>query len=260
MVRLYKILREGKAIFLAYDHGLEHGPSADFNLENCKPERIIEIAEKGGYSGVVLQPGIAEKYYGTIKKVPLIIKLNGRTSIAKTEPLSLQHCSVKRALKLGADAVGYTIYVGSHHEGQMFKEFGNIVEEAHNSGIPVIGWMYPRGSSVVNEFSTDVIAHAARAGLELGADIVKVKYNRDVLGFKWVVANAGKARVVVAGGEPMPDREFLQMTSEAMSAGAAGIAVGRNVWSHSNPLRITRAIKKIIFEGQDVDRALKQLG
>ena len=80
MINLSKITKKGKALFLAYDQGLEHGPT-DFNDKNVDPKYIINIAKKGKYNGVVFQKGIAEKYQSEIKKskVPLIVKLNGRT-------------------------------------------------------------------------------------------------------------------------------------------------------------------------------------
>jgi fructose-bisphosphate aldolase, class I len=46
--------------------------------------------------------------------VPLILKLNGKTDIpAATDPLSPVNASVEDAVRLGADAVGYTLYVGT---------------------------------------------------------------------------------------------------------------------------------------------------
>ncbi|MCX6750147.1 MAG: fructose-bisphosphate aldolase, partial [Candidatus Pacearchaeota archaeon] len=81
MINLNKLTTKGKALFLAYDQGLEHGPT-DFNDKNVDPKYIIDIAKKGKYNGIVFQKGIAEKYNKEIKqsKVPLIVKLNGKTS------------------------------------------------------------------------------------------------------------------------------------------------------------------------------------
>jgi len=104
-------LRKDRGIILAYDQGLEHGPSKDFNATNVDPTKIIEMAEKGGFTGLVFQKGVAENYYRG--KVPLILKLNGKTSLPGGEPFARQICSVKQAIDLGAKAVGYTIYPGS---------------------------------------------------------------------------------------------------------------------------------------------------
>ena len=127
-INLNKVFEKGKAMYLAYDQGLEHGPSVDFNDKNIDPLYIIEIAKNAGYNGLIVGKGIAEKYNKEIKKskVPLIVKLNGKTKLFKGEPISLQLCSVKEAIKLGAKAVGYTIYVGSAYESKMLKEFERI--------------------------------------------------------------------------------------------------------------------------------------
>ena len=253
------IFVNNKLLVLAYDQGLEHGP-VDFNLDNCDPKNIFEIALQGGFTGIVVQPGIAEKYYPEYKnKLNLIVKLNGKTKLKSGEPLSLSNCSVKRAVKLGAVAVGYTIYVGSEHEHKMFKEFGEIVEEARNWKIPVIAWMYPRGKNIPDPLNTEVLAYAARVGLELGADIVKVRYNGDFAGFKWLVKNAGRTKVAVAGGPKKPDFVFLKSVEEVMSAGAVGMILGRNIWQHEKPLKISEAVKKIVFEGQTAEEAIKVL-
>jgi class I fructose-bisphosphate aldolase len=258
--QINKLLTDGRTLILAYDQGLEHGPSADFNIQNVDPGFILDIAEKGKYNAIALHHGVAEKYYPTMRsKIPLIVKLNGKTNITKIEPIAGRVCSIKRAVSIGAEAVGYTIYVGSTHEKEIFEEFGHIVEEAHDYSIPVIAWIYPRGQFVKDEFATETLAHSARVGLELGADFIKIKYNNDPEAFKWVVKSAGRARVVVAGGDKMGDREFLQKTSEILQAGSIGLAVGRNVWQHANPTGMTEALKKIIFENKSVDEALQQL-
>ena len=144
-INLNKITKKGKALFLAYDQGLEHGPS-DFNDKNVNPNYIIEIAKKAKCTGIIFQKGIAEKYNKEIKKskVPLILKLNGKTNLVKGEPVSRQLCSVDEAVKLGAVAVGYTIYIGSIHEAEMMQEFENIERASHAKGLPVILWAYPR--------------------------------------------------------------------------------------------------------------------
>src|SRR3989344_3504794 len=140
-INLSKILKGGKALFLSYDHGLEHGPS-DFNDKNVDPLYILDIAKKGKYQGIVLQKGLAEKYRDEIKKskVPLILKLNGKTKITQDEPYSSMLCTVDEAINLGASAVGYTIYIGSDYEDEMMQEFENIQRQAHEKNIPVIVW------------------------------------------------------------------------------------------------------------------------
>lgn len=255
--KMYRLLSGGRSLILAYDQGLEHGPT-DFNLDNVNPNYFLDIAEKGGFNAVVLHHGIAEKYYQNYRdRLRLILKLNGKTNIAKVEPYSAQICSVDRAVKLGAEAVGYTVYVGSPREDEIFNEFGKVVEKAHDYGIPVVAWMYPRGPFVPNDTTTEILAYAARVGLELGADILKMKYNHDKEGFKWVVKAAGKCKVIVAGGHKEAEDELLQQARDIIDAGAAGMAIGRNIWQNKEPLKITKALKKIIIENKSVKEAMK---
>ena len=239
---------------------MEHRPS-EFNLTNVDPQYIVDLAIKGKFSALACQSGLAYHYVDHHnKRVPLIVKLNGKTNIPQTEPVSLQNCSVKRAVDLRADAVGYTIYLGSEYERKMFEQFGKIVEEAHDYMIPVMAWVYPRGKWVKDPLSTETAAYAARVALELGADAVKMKYNSDKEGFKWVVKCAGKTKVMVAGGPRIENGEkFLGEVRDFMEAGASGMAVGRNVWKSDKPLKVTKALKSILFDNAKVKDALKWL-
>lgn len=247
---LNKIMDNGKALFLAYDQGLEHGPSTDFNDKNIDPLYIINIAQNGKFNAVVFQKGIAEKYNEEIKKsrIPLILKLNGKTNLYKGEPLAEPICSVNEAIKLGASAVGFTIYIGSLHEAHMMRHFAKIEKEAHESGLPAILWAYPRGKSIKKDDTKEMMAYAARVGLETGADIVKLKWNGNFNDLKWVVKSAGKCKVMIAGGIKKNEKTLLKQVKEIIDAGAAGLAIGRNVWQAEKPIELTNKIKEIIFK------------
>jgi len=252
MSSLSKITKNGRALLLAYDHGMEHG-TADFNQQSVDPRKILELAERGFFTGVVFQKGVAEKYYRPgINRVPLIIKLNGKTSLtADPEPYSPLLCSVDEAVSLGAVALGYTIYIGSKYESQMMKEFSQVEEEADRRGLPLIGWMYPRGQAVKGrEFSGEVLSYAARVALELGAEMVKIPYTGERESFSWVVKAAGKVKVVVQGGPKTAEGDFLKMVEDVLAAGACGVVVGRNVWQAENPLLMAEKVAKIIWPGE----------
>jgi len=245
MAIIDKITTNGKALYLAYDQGLEHGPT-DFNDKNVNPEYILEIAKEGKYNAVILQKGIAEKYRSKIK-VPLILKLNGKTSLVEGDPISTQLATVEEAVLLKAAAVGYTIYIGSKHENEMFQEFENIQRNAHRKGLPVIAWIYPRSKSI-KTYNKKLMAYAARTGLEIGADIIKIKYDGNPKDLEWAVKSAGKTKVVVAGGTKKSEEQLLKQAKDIMNSGAIGLAIGRNVWQSKNPLSITNKLKKIIFK------------
>jgi len=254
-----KVLRNKKAMILSYDYGIEHGPLS-MNLKNIDPQYVLDIALEGEYTGIILTPGVAQKYYNSVyTDVPLIIKLNSKTSIPQTFPLSRQTCTVERAIKLGASAVGYTIYDGSPNEPEIFREFGRIVEQAHDYGIPVIAYMYPRGPQVQNELSTEILAYSARVGLELGADFVKLKYNNELEAFKWIVKCAGRSQVLLTSDLKMETDYFLRQTFDIMKSGAAGVVVGPHIWKNEKPYSLSKALKSVIFDSRTPEEAMQYL-
>src|ERR1019366_6767644 len=99
--RLHRILyqhglRNGTALFLPYDQGLEHGPRDFFaNPAASDPAYISMLAVDGGFNGIALQVGLAEKFYWEYAgEVPLILKLNGKTDIpADDRALSPLHAT-----------------------------------------------------------------------------------------------------------------------------------------------------------------------
>ena len=223
----------GRFVFLAYDQGLEHGPE-DFrpNPPSASPRFILELARDYAYSAVVFQQGVAIATREVCPEVPRLIKLNGKANLSKGEPDSHLLCPVEFAVRaLGARAVGYTLYPGSEHDGRMFAEFAQVVRDARTWEVPVVAWVYPRGKAIPNDTAPDVIAYATRIAFELGADIAKVKWSGDRESFRWACEVAQSTRVVLSGGVKTEEsKAFLDVVTQVLEAGGAGVAVGRNVW------------------------------
>ena len=144
--RLHRILyrhglANGTALFLPYDQGLEHGPRDFFaNPAAGDPRYITRLAVEGGFNGIAIQIGLAEKFYWDFAgEVPLVLKLNGKTEIPPDdEALSPLHASVEDAVRLGADAVGYTMYVGTPAQERDFAQYRSVRRDAHRLGMPLI--------------------------------------------------------------------------------------------------------------------------
>ncbi len=251
------ITENGKSLILAYDHGLEHGPK-DFkpNPESANPENVFETARHDAVTAIAVQKGIAETYYPEYEdQVNLLVKLNGTSNLWQPDDYySPLNCSVKYAVEqLNADAVGFTMYAGSDYEDRMFEEFRRVQEEARAYGVPVVMWAYPRGRGVKNDTKTGTISYAARLGLELGADMVKVKHPGSVPAMETVVGQTGKMKLVMSGGSKRSDREFLESVQETIEAGGDGLAVGRNVFQRDNPAGILDKLQEVIFEEQKAE-------
>ena len=252
------ITRDGKVLILAYDHGLEHGPT-DFDPvpETTDPEVVFDIATHDAVSAIATQKGIAESYYPSYEDdVSLLAKLNGTSDLWMGEPDSPQNWSVDYAYEVGADAIGYTVYSGSNHEVEMYEEFREVQEAARTLDLPVVMWSYPRGQGLKNDTKPGTIAYASRIALELGADVAKVKYPGDPDAMDEVVKAAGKTEVVMSGGSKTSDEQFLKSVKAVMDAGGAGLAVGRNVWQRENPEELLDALEGVIYEGKSVDAVL----
>jgi class I fructose-bisphosphate aldolase len=256
------ITRDDKAIILAYDHGLEHGP-VDFEATpaSVDPAHVFDVATHDAVTAIAVQKGVAEAYYPSYADdVPLLLKLNGTSNLWGGEPDTAVNCSVDYAAELGADAVGFTLYGGSNHEVEMAEEFREAQEAARAEGMGVVMWSYPRGQALKNDTSPKTIAYATRLGLELGADVAKVKYPGSAEAMEWAVRAAGDVKVVMSGGSKAGDYEFLSTVASAMDAGASGLAVGRNVFQREDPVGILDALEAVIFDGRTAEEAIDRAG
>jgi class I fructose-bisphosphate aldolase len=253
------ITRDGKALILAYDHGLEHGP-VDFEPvpSTTDPEEIFDIATHDAVTALAVQKGVAEAHYPSYEDdVTLLAKLNGTSNLWMGEPDSAVNWSVEYAAELGADAIGFTLYGGSNNEVEMAEEFRDAQEAAREHDMGVVMWSYPRGQGLKNDTSADTIAYAARQALELGADIAKVKYPGSTEAMEWAVQSAADTKVVMSGGSKTDDLAFLETVESAIDAGAKGLAVGRNVFQRDDPEQLLDALERVIFEEERAEAALK---
>lgn len=246
-----KLLKNNHCLFLAYDQGFEHGPT-DFDDKSVDPNYILSIAnDSGAYTGIIFHEGLAQSYYDKTKEtVPLIVKVNGKTSLhPDEEPYSPQLCSVDEAIRLGATAVGYTIFIGSSYEGKMMEEFSRIEDEAHTKNLAVILWVYPRGKNVVGrEKDKDIVAYGARIALEMGADFVKIPYTGSIESLQWIVKSAGTTHVIVQGGAKVDEQTILDEAIVCKKAGATGMAIGRNIWQSQDPIGISKKLAAVMYE------------
>lgn len=233
------------------------------------PKYIIRLALEGGFNGIAIHIGLAEKFFWDFAgELPLILKLNGKTDIpSDLHALSPLHAGVKDAVRLGADAVGYTLYVGSPAQQQDFDQLREIRTDAKKYGMPLIVWSYPRGEAVDAKGGNNsfyAVDYAARVASELGADVVKVnfphpelrsnvkkEYDRDFTdqqAINAVVQSANKTLLLVSGGEKADEPEMLKKARESMEAGATGLIFGRNIWQrdHDSSLRFVTSLRAIL--------------
>ena len=175
----------GKLVILPVDQGFEHGPARSFapNPPAYDPRYHFELAIEAGCNAYAAPLGFLEagarEFAGDL---PLILKLNDADSLLDEQnPNQALTGSVQDALRLGASAVGFTIYPGSAHQNEMFGQIRELAEEAKQAGLVMVIWSYPRGSglSKAGETAIDVCGYAAQIAAQLGAHIIKVKLPTD---------------------------------------------------------------------------------
>ena len=263
--RLHRLMYQygpgnGKLMILPIDQGLEHGPVDFFDNPACAdPTFQFELALNGNYSAIALHYGLAEKYFEKYAgKVPLVLKLNGKTCVPPDdEAFSPLTATVEDAVRLGADAIGYTLFVGTPQQDRDIRQFMEVRREADRFGLPVIVWAYPRGSYINKKGGKNslyAIDYAARVACELGADVVKVNYPEtneavrsvspapynelalnELDAAKKVVASAGKALVIFSGGNKVSEQQLLDNVKVSMESGGVGLIFGRNMWQRPMP-------------------------
>ena len=279
-VRLHRLMYEhgpgnGRLLILPIDQGMEHGPVDFFPHPGCEdPDFQWRLAEKGGYSGIALHLGLAQKYAQKYAgKVPIVLKINGKTRIPPaTHPMSPMTASVEDAVRIGADAIGYTLYVGSPNQVADLNQFRKVKADADRYGMPIILWAYPRGEAIDKKGGRDslyAVDYAARIANELGVDVVKLNvpiddakhrgeqpppYDKLELSYeervKKVVKSAGKTLVLFSGGSMMDDDDLLYRAKACLEGGANGLIFGRNLWQRQweDALEITEKLKKLMGE------------
>ena len=268
----------GRLMLFAGDQKIEH-LNDDFSgegiaLEDNNPEHLFQIASNSNIGVFAAQMGLIARYGMDYPEVPYLLKLNSKTNLIKTkqaDPRSLQLINMSEVVefiessKLNILGVGYTLYLGSEHEGEMLTQAAQLVFQAHQAGLVTVLWIYPRGRAVADEKDPHLIAGAAGVGAALGSDFAKVNYpakagHNSAEIFKEAVLAAGCTKVVCAGGKSTEARLFLQRLHDQIHiSGAAGNATGRNI--HQRPLdeavRLCNAIYAITVDNASVDWAYR---
>lgn len=250
-IHLSRLTEKGKMLCIPMDHGITAGPMKGLDTIY----KTIEKIERGGATAFLVQKGII-KHMDMIPKIGFIVHVSASTSICPDPNWKVKVGTALSAVRLGADGLSVHINIGSKMEPHMLRKLGLLVDECDSLGLPIIAMMYPRGEGVKDPNDPKILAHVARVGAELGADIVKVPFSGDEESFSRIV-EACPAPIVMAGGPKVDsDEAVLVMAKAAMDAGAMGVTIGRNVFMHENPELIVRALRGIVIEGMNVKEAL----
>lgn len=237
--RLSKIIkpRTGKTVMLAVDHGYFMGPTTGL-------EKLDEMVNPLLPHADVLMPtrGALRNYVSPKTDVPIVLRVSGGTSILNE---NLLHegitVSMEDAIRMNVAGVAFSIMVGAKFERDTLLAFTKVIDEAERYGIPALA-VTAVGKEMVRD--ARYMALASRIAAELGARIVKTYY---VENFEKVVDSC-PVPIVIAGGKKIPEFDALTMASNAISSGAIGVDMGRNIFQSEDPVAMIQAVKTVVHE------------
>ena len=254
LARLFRH-RDGRAVILPIDAGLISGPGRQLSdlstffdyIGSCPPD------------GILLFAGVLNRYSPLLSAVAAIVNVTASTHSTSHTRKTL--CTdVEAAIAVGADLLAVHVNITSRHEPDMLRTLGTVIRRAELFGVPVFAIMYPRreGNGSDDNYhelrATDpdrylqLVVHAARVGMELGADVIKTQYTGSAESFQRVVRATHPVPVVIAGGPFSSEQQVLSAARTAIAAGARGISFGRNVFERDDPARMLRLLHSAVHE------------
>jgi putative autoinducer-2 (AI-2) aldolase len=246
--RLARVIQpdDGRTVMLAVDHGYFLGPLS-------KLERPREtIAPLLPYTdALMLTRGVLRTSIDPNGSVPIVLRVSGGNSIVGGD---LSHegitTCIEEAIRLNVCAMALSIYVGAEHEHQTLLNLARLVDEGQRYGIPCLA--VTAVGKELEKRDARYLRLCCRIAAELGAHIVKTYYCDD---FETVVEGC-PVPLVIAGG-PKLDTVYdaFRIAHDAVSQGAIGVDMGRNIWQCEHPVAAIRAVRAIVHEGATAERA-----
>lgn len=251
-LRLARLLNptNKRCFMVPIDHGATVGPIDGLG----DYLGLIKNINNGRADAIVMHKGLLKtvSQYPFLGKGKYILHLSASTSQSPDPNHKILVGSVEEALKLGADGVSVHVNLGVAEEAEMLRDLGLVSKACLEWGMPLLAMMYSHG-----RFKD--IAHAARIAEELGADMVKVSYPGSIEALRKITGSL-RIPVLIAGGTTLDHPgELFKMVEDALTAGAAGVAIGRNIFQYRNPHLITLLIGKLVHENIPVEECLHQL-
>lgn len=245
--RLARIIRpqDGRTVMLAVDHGYFLGPTS--GLE-CPTTSVVPLAPYA--DTLMLTRGMLRTCIPSTVDTPIVLRVSGANSVLDDD-LSNETIitDVEEVIRMNAAGMALSIFVGAPHQHQTIANLSKLIDLGERYGIPVIA-VTAVGKDMVRD--ARYLALASRIAAEMGAHIVKTYYVEE--DFERVTGTC-PVPIVMAGGKKLPERDALQMTHNAITRGAAGVDMGRNIFQSDCPLGMIQAVRAIVHGNASVDDA-----
>ncbi len=246
---------DGRTVILALDHAGFMGPIA--GLED--PGAVLQAASSTGIDAVLTTFGVAKTFAHYLGRMGLILRMDGGATMRSATPGNLRRLfSVEDALRLGADAVACMGMIGYEEEAASLQVLSELTTQAAAWNMPVMAEMLVK-SQGGGDLTAEEVGFAMRIGAELGADFIKTHYAPPIERFRSAMQACYCLVVILGGSKTEDEADILELVAESLEAGAQGVAIGRNVWQHSDPQAMCRALVSLVHSGATVAQALKEI-
>jgi putative autoinducer-2 (AI-2) aldolase len=230
--------RSGKAVMLAFDHGYFQGPTTGLERVDISILPLAPFAD-----ALMLTRGILRSVIPPESRNAIVMRASGGPSILKELSNEQIAVSMEDAVRMNVSAVAVQVFIGGEFETQSVANMTRLVDEGNRVGVPVLA-VTAVGKELVRD--AKYMRLACRICAELGAAFVKTYYVPE--DFETVSASC-PVPLVIAGGKKLPELEALQMAHDAISQGAAGVDMGRNIFQAEAPVPMIQAVRKVVHEG-----------
>ncbi len=266
VVRLGRVLnpKTNRAAVVAFDHGVHLGMIP--GIEN--PGQTLETLTEAGADAFLIGPGIARRFASVFagRGAPgMIVRLDWTNRWRDTAMLGTEEgrgrliSSVEGAARLGADAVLVYMFVGygdPNSEAEQMQRVAQVAEDCEKLGVGCIIEPMPRGLLVGEKsYDPEFVAMGSRMACELGADILKTDYTGSAETFRKVVSASFQPVLIAGGPKTSTTRESLEMVRGALTAGASGMFIGRNVFQSPEPAQVMRTFCAMIHKNLSIEEA-----
>jgi fructose-bisphosphate aldolase/2-amino-3,7-dideoxy-D-threo-hept-6-ulosonate synthase len=210
-----------------------------------RPRWIVDQVIAGGANAILASPGFIR---ATADRIPpsigIVLRVSLTAGLSKQSTQETPIASLDTALQMDADAVAVSVFFGREGDIEIYTWLADLIKACNIYGMPVVAEMMPPEDRY---FMPDAIAHAARIGMEIGADIIKTNYCGNIEDFRKVVESVPVPIIVAGGPKRANEPSVADFTCDAIEGGAAGVAIGRRVWQSDDPCAVTRQIYQALW-------------
>jgi 3-hydroxy-5-phosphonooxypentane-2,4-dione thiolase len=236
----------GRTVMLAIDHGYFQGPTTGLERIDVNIVPLLPYTD-----ALMLTRGILRSTIPSTYTSGTVLRATGGASILKELSNEQIAVDIEDAVRLNVSAVAVQVYIGGQFETQTVQNLTRMVDMANRYGVAVLG-VTAVGKELVRD--ARYLRLACRICAELGAHFVKTYYVAE--GFDTVAASC-PVPLVMAGGKKLPELEALRMAYNAISAGAAGVDMGRNIFQSEAPAAMIQAVRKVVHELMKPEQAFE---